>query len=227
MQELMNHFRHLFDKYKHLLLLLYYPIYLIWFSYVEKTVTDEFHVIHMDIDDYIPFCEVFIIPYLLWFLYIAVVVVYMALKDKNDFKKMCIVLYTGMTVFLIVSTIYPNGHELRPTEFERNNIFTWLCARLYATDTPTNIFPSIHVFNSVAAHFAIIYNKELQKKKWLCAGSAVLMVSILMSTVLLKQHSLFDLITALLLAFLMQQLVYIRVWDKWFLKSPEKVMSKH
>jgi membrane-associated phospholipid phosphatase len=124
------------------------------------------------------------------------------------------VLYTGMTIFLIVSTVYPNGHLLRPTSFPRDNIFTQLIAMLYETDTSTNIFPSIHVYNSVAAHFAIIYNEKLKKKKWICVSSAVLMVSIVMSTVLLKQHSVFDIITALILVIIMQQLVYVRVWEK-------------
>jgi membrane-associated phospholipid phosphatase len=206
--------RAIIGEYKYLLLFLYYPFYLIWFAYVEKTVTTDFHVIYMKVDDYIPFCEIFIIPYLLWFAYIGVVVIYIALTSKSDFKKMCMVLYTGMTIFLIVSTVYPNGHLLRPTSFPRDNIFTQLIAMLYETDTSTNIFPSIHVYNSVAAHFAIIYNEKLKKKKWICVSSAVLMVSIVMSTVLLKQHSVFDIITALILVIIMQQLVYVRVWEK-------------
>jgi membrane-associated phospholipid phosphatase len=151
----------------------------------------------------------------------------MALKDKNDFKKMCMVLYTGMTIFLIVSTLYPNGHLLRPTSFERDNIFTQLCSLLYETDTATNIFPSIHVYNSVAAHFAIIYNEKLGKRKGICIASGILMVSIVLSTVLLKQHSVFDIITALILVFVMQQLVYVRPWEKISRTAPQKVSSSN
>ena len=226
MNELGKKIHHIYEKYKHLLLLLYFPIYILWFAYIEKTVTTHFHVIHMEIDDYIPFCEVFIVPYLLWFAYIAVVVIYMAFKDKNDFKKMCIFLYTGMTIFLIISTVFPNGHFLRPASFERDNIFTQLCAMLYKTDTATNLFPSIHVYNSIAVHFAIIYNEKLKKKKWICNTSAVLMISIVLSTVFLKQHSVFDVLTALLLAFVMQQLVYIRSWEKIPAKVPQKTKVK-
>ena len=227
MHALGKNLKALFVKYKYLLLLLYFPVYLVWFGYVEKTVTTDFHVIYMKIDDYIPFYEVFIIPYLLWFAYIGVVVVYIALTSESDFKKMCIVLYTGMTVFLIVSTVYPNGHLLRPTTFPRDNIFTQIIARLYETDTPTNIFPSIHVYNSVSAHFAIIYNEKLRKKKWICIGSTILMVSIVMSTVLLKQHSVFDIITALALVLLMQQLVYVRVWEKFPRTAVQKFNTPH
>ena len=60
-----------FQKYKHGLLLLYFLIYLPWFQYLEKKVTVHFNVIHMAIDDYIPFIEFFVIPYFLWFFYIA------------------------------------------------------------------------------------------------------------------------------------------------------------
>ena len=226
MNEFGKKFRSICENNKHLLLFLYFPIYMLWFAYVEKTVTTHFHVIHMKIDDYIPFCEVFIVPYLIWFAYVAVVYVYMAIKDKTDFKKMCIVLYTGMTIFLIISTVYPNGHFLRPTSFERDNIFTQLVAKLYQTDTATNLFPSIHVYNSVAVHFAIIYNEKLKKNKWICNGSAILMGSIVLSTVFLKQHSVFDVITAIPLLFIMQQLVYVRFWEKLPAKNTEKIKEK-
>ena len=54
-------------RYRHGWILSYFLIYLAWFAYLERTVTRRFHVIHMPIDDYIPFIEVFIVPYLLWF----------------------------------------------------------------------------------------------------------------------------------------------------------------
>ena len=48
-------FRKYYEKYKHLWILLYFFVYMAWFNYVEKTVTTHFHVIHVPIDDYIPF----------------------------------------------------------------------------------------------------------------------------------------------------------------------------
>ena len=113
------------DRNKALFLLSYFAIYLPWFGHLEKTVTTHFHVIHTALDDYIPFCEYFVIPYiLLWFGYIAVVYLWLFFHDKSAFFKYIAVIYTGMTLFLIISTIYPNGHLLRPTEFSRNNIST-------------------------------------------------------------------------------------------------------
>ncbi len=198
------------EKNKHFTLMLYFVIYLAWFAFLEKYVTTHFHVIHMEIDDHIPFCEFFIIPYLLWFAYIAVTIVYMGFRDKREYFRMCAFLFTGMTIFLIISTVFPNGHFLRPTVFERDNIFTRLCAALYATDTATNLFPSIHVYNSIGVHLAIISSERTKNNKWVRTGSGVLMVSIILSTLLLKQHSMFDVLTAFVTAAIIYLMVYVR-----------------
>ena len=68
--------------YSHAWVLLYAFIYFPWFTYLERHVTDNYFVIHSIFDDYIPFCEYFIIPYLLWFAYIAV-----TLMINRDFTK--------------------------------------------------------------------------------------------------------------------------------------------
>ena len=136
-------------KYKHAWILSYLILYLAWFAFLEKTVTGRFHVVHMAVDDYIPFCEYFIIPYLLWFGYVAAAVIYFFFHNVSDYYKLCCFLFVGMTVFLVASTIYPNGHYLRPSVFRNDNIFTTLVQYLYATDTATNLFPSIHVYLSL------------------------------------------------------------------------------
>ena len=116
---------------------------MICFHILEKRVT-TYHIIYSPIDGHIPFIEAFIVPYLLWFPYIAAVVLYLFFTNKNDFYQSCIFLFSGMTIFLIVSAVYPNGDLLRPSTFPRNNIFTSLVKMVYAADTPTNILPSIH-----------------------------------------------------------------------------------
>lgn len=199
----------LLKKYRHALLpLLYFPLYMTAFAYLESTVTTEFMLVHMNLDDYIPFVEFFVIPYYLWFPYIAVTVITFIFLDKNDFYKLCITLGTGMTLFLLVSFFIPNGHDLRPATFARDNLFTSLIKTMYTIDTPTNLFPSIHCYNSIMAHVAIRENKVLKKKKWLRISSCILCIAIILSTVFIKQHSVFDVFTALLLSLVMYLLVY-------------------
>ncbi len=198
-----------YQNYKHAIpLIIYGIIYLSWFAHLEKTVTKDYQVIHTFIDDYIPFCELFVVPYFLWFAYVAVTVMFFFFKNKDDYYKTCAFLFTGMTIFLIISTLFPNGHHLRLTEMPRDNVFTRMVSGLWATDTATNLWPSIHVYNSLGAHFAITKSSYFENKKGIRIASLVLCVSIILSTMLIKQHSVFDVITAFIMAFIMYLIVY-------------------
>ena len=210
--------RKFYERYKHAIpLFIYAIIYLSWFGYLERTVKRPANLIHMSLDDKIPFCEFFIIPYLLWFVYVSAVVLYFFFKDKQDYYRTCTFLFTGMTIFLIISTLWPNGHHLRPAVMPRDNIFSTMVAMLYKTDTPTNLWPSIHVYNSLGAHFAIFRNEKLHRKPVVHIGSLVLCVSIILSTVFLKQHSVFDVLTAFIMAAVMYIVVYgfdiVTIWQ--------------
>ncbi len=196
------------SKYKHAIpLIIYGVIYLAWFGHLEKTI-DKYRIIHVTLDDYIPFCEIFVIPYFLWFLYVAVVVGYFFFKDKDDYYKCCTFLFTGMTIFLLVSTLWPNGQNLRLATMPRDNIFTHMVAMLYKTDTPTNLWPSIHVYNSLGCHFAIIKSTHFEKKKGIRIASLILCSSIILATMFIKQHSVYDVTTAFIMATIMYLIVY-------------------
>lgn len=90
----------------------------------------------------------------------------------------------------------------------RDNIFTRMVAGLYRTDTPTNLWPSIHVFNSIGAHIALSKSEALRKHKGIRIGSLILAISIILSTMLIKQHSTFDVATAFIMAGILYVLVY-------------------
>lgn len=198
-----------YHTYKHAIpLIIYGIIYMSWFAHLEETVTSHYKVIHVALDDHIPFCEVFVIPYLLWFAYVAVVVLYFFFKDKDDYFRTCTFLFTGMTIFLLVSTLWPNGHHLRPYVMPRDNVFTQLVSFIYRADTPTNLWPSIHVYNSLGCHIAVMKSKRLSEKKGIRIASLILCSSIILSTMFIKQHSVFDVTTAFIMAFVMYGVVY-------------------
>lgn len=202
-------FKEFYENYKHALpLIIYAIIYLTWFMYLEKSVTKNYTVIHVAWDDYIPFSEIFVIPYFLWFLYVSSVVIFYFFRQKDDYIKTCIFLFTGMTIFLVISTLFPNGQHLRPRVMPRDNVLTQMVAYLYQTDTPTNLWPSIHVYNSLGAHLAIVKCSYFNDKRWIRRGSLFLCVSIVLSTMFIKQHSIFDVVTAFILAAVMYGVVY-------------------
>ena len=78
-------------------------------------------------DDYIPFCEYFIVPYLLWFPYQILTVLYFIFRNKNkkEYYQLIFNMMMGMTVFLIVSYAYPNVLHLRPSEFPRERVYRY------------------------------------------------------------------------------------------------------
>lgn len=216
-----------YERYKHAIpLIIYAAIYCIWFAWLERTVVHPETVIHMKIDDMIPFCELFVIPYFLWFGYVSIVVLYCFFRNKQEYYKTCVFLFTGMTAFLLISTLWPNGHHLRPYIMPRNNIFSSLVTHLYSIDTPTNLWPSIHVYNSIGAHLAVVHNQKLAKNKVILTGSFILCVSIVLSTVFIKQHSMFDVLTAFVMAATMYVVVYqadIVAYCQWYRWKRQRV----
>ena len=190
----------------------YALVYLPWFFFLESKITMDYpnlHIINGPRDDMIPFCEVFIIPYFLWFAYIVASCVIMVLKaDNQEFIRFALSLIIGMSLCMVICMVYPNGLTLRPDTLP-DNVFGRLVAGLYATDTPTNVFPSIHVYNSIAVHTALSKCKALKNHKGLLTGSLILCILICMSTVFLKQHSLYDVGGAFVLMGVMYYVLYI------------------
>lgn len=200
--------RKFIKKYSHAWVFLYALIYLPWFSYLEQHVTSDYYLIHSPFDDYIPFVEYFIVPYLMWFLFVIIGAGYFFFTDKKGFYKLAAFLITGMTIFLIICTLFPNGLHLRPATFARDNIFTHIVQYVYSVDTPTNVLPSIHVFNSMGIAIAVAHSDKLNEKKWIQHLTYILAGLIILSTMFLKQHSVTDVFAALVMAGVIYPFVY-------------------
>jgi len=203
-------FHNFIHQYKHAWVFLYIFIYMPWFTLLERREGHIKHfIIHSPIDNYIPFVEYFIVPYLLWFFLVAAVVLYFFFKDKDEFYKLILFLFCGMTIFLIISTIFPNGLNLRPLTYERDNIFVDMVKLLHRSDTPTNVLPSIHVFNTLGIMAAIHQSIHLKKRFFVKAIVYTLSVLIILSTLFLKQHSVTDVVAAFALGAILYYMVYM------------------
>ena len=202
-------------------ILLYVAIYMIGFRVLESAGHVHYHIIHTWLDDQIPFCEYFIIPYFLWFGFNVAVVTYIVFKGTiQETYKVSAVLMMGMTIFLVVSLVYPNKLDLRPDYVDTSNICGMLVSFLYKTDTPTNVLPSIHVFNTMALCFAVRGNKTLREKKLITFSSDILGVLIILSTMFLKQHSVIDVSLGLVMGVMLQM-----VGDRLFETQAEQAAA--
>lgn len=217
-------------EYKHALWALYIPVYLALFDYIEKNRFGTLHILNTAIDEKIPFLEIFIVPYILWFAYMFVGAFYFFIvkEERYNYHRMALTLCMGMTVFIIVSMIYPNGLTLRPTSFERDNIFISMVKWIYEHDTATNVLPSIHVYNSLCIQGAIATSTTLRKRKGIQIASAVLCLSIIASTVFVKQHSLIDVAFGILLYLLVDAFAdgFLFLWKKNTALKPQGVKAR-
>ena len=194
-------------KYKHGLYMLIIPLYMAIFMLEEKYITTDYMVSCLPLDDLIPFCEWFVIPYFLWYPLMLGIGVYLFLKDAEGFKNYMIYIGGGFLLIVIFYLIVPNGQNLRPTSFENSNVLTEIVKRTYGTDTNTNVLPSLHVVGTMGAMFALLKSKKLQKK-WFQIFIVVLAIFICLSTVYIKQHSILDVFTGVPLGFIYYFAVY-------------------
>jgi membrane-associated phospholipid phosphatase len=159
-------------------------------------------------DDMIPFCEIFIIPYMIWFLYIPLIFVLIYFSSNKEFYRLCAYEFIGMTIALFICTVFPNGHDLRVDINCRDNIFMTLLSFIYKNDTSTNVLPSIHVFATLAAHTCLISSARISVRPYIKPISAITAGFICVSTVVLKQHSIIDSLCGAFLAFILYYFVF-------------------
>ncbi len=185
------------ETFKHTLLLLYWPIYGLLFLFVERFYPVQNYItMYCSLDDKIPFCELFVIPYLFWFVYLIGMHLYTLFYDVDSFKKMMKFIIFTYTVTIVIYLLFPTCQELRPQQFERDNILTRFMTNFYQFDTNTNVCPSIHVIGTLAVLFTAFHCKGLRHIGWRVAFT-VSAVLICASTVFLKQHSVLDVLAAL------------------------------
>lgn len=185
-------------KYRHIFLLLFWPVYLTAFILTEKYVTPIYNV-YSPIDELIPFCEFFVIPYVLWYALLAFVSIYTFFFDVPSFKKFYVFLSVTCVITFSLYVIFPNMQNLRPQEFLRDNIFVDVMKNLYSIDTNTNVCPSIHVIFSIGMMLTLWNSKHFSTALWRII-SVIITVSICLATVFLKQHSVIDIFAGVALS---------------------------
>lgn len=154
-------------------------------------------VIKTSIDNLIPFNQYFIIPYLGWYLYVAIFLALICVLNGKTYFKLLISINMGMLICFLIYSIFPT-HVPRPEIFG-NDIFSNLVRGLYKRDNPYNCFPSIHVLNSELV--AIYVFKEEKMNSVLKIISSSIAISIILATLFIKQHYVSDAVSATILAY--------------------------
>ena len=200
--------KQLAKKYWHIVFALYLPIYLVWFFTLEG-ITYKYHTIHCFIDDYIPHVKYFIVPYMLWFPFMAACLIFFFIYSRKEFIQYATALIVGMSICLAIYSIYPSDVDIRPADFSGNDIFSKILMFIYSMDTSTNVCPSIHCLNSFLSCIAVLKCAFFKNKPVIKTIVLVLTTLIILSTFFLKQHSVADCFWAMILTAIIYVAVYI------------------
>ena len=205
-------------QFAHLKLLLGWVVYFLFYFLTENFIpVENCHVIHSALDDRIPFNEFFFIPYCFWYLLIVISLGYFALYDVENFRNLQTFIIITQVVAMTVYILYPSVQNLRPTEFARDNFFTWLAGIIYTFDTPTGVCPSLHVAYSLGIGSCWLKEKSASK---LWKGFVVFSVILIsLSTAVVKQHSVIDIAAALPVGLLAEILVFGKYWKNKLRKA--------
>lgn len=180
----------------HLKLLFFWPLFGIAFFLLERVIPQSgYYVMYCPLDEWLPFCEWFVIPYFFWFLFIIGMHLYTLLYDVPAFRKMMKYFTLTYGAALVVYLLFPNCQEFRPVVFPRDNWMVDIVKWLYDFDTNTNVCPSLHVIGSAAVMTAAWNTERFSSRGWRWVfGLAAFVISV--STVFLRQHSVLDLLAA-------------------------------
>ena len=179
--------------YRYCLVGLYLFVFLAGFFIIQQIIVEPKYVLHSVVDDWIPFVEWFVLPYVLWYAWFPGFLLYFMICDKAAFLRLCFVMFVGMTICLVIYVICPNGVDLR-REIAADNFCADLVRLLRVIDSPVNVCPSIHVSSTTAVHRVISTAECFKGNRKMLWISRVVTGAICLSTMFIKQHSVIDVI---------------------------------
>lgn len=205
-------------RFSHLKLLLGWVGYFILYFLTENLIPiEKCTPVHIRLDDLVPFCEYFIIPYTFWYALIVFSLGYFALYNTDSFRQLSKYIIITQITAMAVYIIWPNRQDLRPEVFPRENFFTWVIGLIYQFDTNTGVCPSLHVAYSLGIASTWLKMKDVSGLWKAFVTVAVFFICI--SVAFVKQHSVADIFAALPVGLLAEAIVFGGWWKAKFQHS--------
>ena len=205
-------------QFSHLKLLLGWVGYFVLYALTENLIPAERCTpMHMWLDDVIPFCEWFLIPYAFWYVLIVISLGYFLLYNVDSFKRLQTYIIITQVIAMAVYILFPTRQDLRPAEFVNENFLTQCMSFIYTVDTSTGVCPSLHVAYSLG--IASVWTKEKDVPPAWKSFVVFAVVMICLSTMFVKQHSAVDVFAAIPVGLIAEGIVYR---DRYF-KKKERV----
>jgi len=163
--------------------------------------------INFPFDEKIPFIPNFIYIYNTFYPFMFLTLLYLFKHDEKTYMKGIISGIIGFIICDIIYLYYPTI-MLRPPIPETNALTNLILKITYFFDTPAvNCFPSIHCLFCFQIIFSYLKTKQISLKSKIL--TIIYSLLIILSTVLVKQHYVFDIISALLICLITNFIVDI------------------
>lgn len=154
--------------------------------------TEHVYSLVTDLDRLTLFVPSFIIPYVLWYPFIASVLIGLAFKDRTAYYRTLLALCGGLILSYIVYALFQTAVH-RPDNLAQTGVINRLVWLVYSHDQPFNCFPSIHVLTSyLMLRGARVFGRTI------CWAVTAMSIVIIASTLLVKQHVLADVVGGIL-----------------------------
>lgn len=196
-------------RFSHLKLLGGWIVYFMLYFITENLIPyEKCHVIHCALDDMIPFNEYFLLFYCFWYVLIVISLLYFLLYDINSFRRLQIFIMITQAIAMVIYIVYPSIQIGRPEVMPRDNFLCNVMAFIYAFDTPTGVFPSLHVAYSMG--IASVWCKNRKTPLWWKLFVVASVVMICVSVAFVKQHSVLDIALAIPVGLFAENIVFGR-----------------
>ena len=186
---------------------LWIPGYLICFALLEAVPLRRYWATQLPVDQYIPYCSWFFVPYSMWYFLMILVGIRVFYTDRAAFRRYMRFMSVTTWISVVFWIVCPNGQDLRPAT--PGGLFGPAIAALYSVDTSTNVFPSLHVVGSIGAALAA-WDALWNRDRLYCLSVYALAFMICLSTVMIKQHSLLDVVGGAALSWVIAKRIYGR-----------------
>lgn len=210
-------------KFSDLCLMLLIPIVNIVYAFINNGDRGCYSLV-TSADTAVPFIKAFVIPYLMWYPFIGLCLVYFLKNEKEVYYRTLFALIasyiTCYIIFFVFQTYVP-----RPT-LQNNDILDKLMNIVYSSDKPFNCFPSIHVVSCYIVTLGVFDMKKSSNLSKIVVTLTA--ISIILSTQFIKQHVLMDVFSAILLGDALYKAIKVVNWEEiiWKKKSFLLLMMK-
>ena len=199
-------------EFSHLKLLFGWLVYFALYFLTENLIPAESCTsVHIPLDNWIPFNEWFVIPYVFWYGLIVYSLGYFLLYHVDSFRRLQTYIIITQLTAMVIYIVFPSRQDLRPAVFPRDNLLTDLVRLLYTVDTNTGVCPSLHVAYSIG--IASVWLKEKGVRRVWKVFVVFAVILICLSTMFIKQHSALDFFAAIPVCILAEWIVYAK--DYW------------